>query len=125
MRPRIVISGATDLLASARALGVPLALGVGQTRDSHVAAVEAICKANTKANERIFAGVRKEVGEGRLESAASKSAKAAEALKRTLAELKAAPEPFAKLINAPVKANNEVVIIFESRYCHAKPSEFT
>lgn len=63
------------------------------TRESYREAVEPICKANTKANERIFAGVRTEVRKGKLKSAARQFEKAARALKATVAQLRAVPQP--------------------------------
>jgi hypothetical protein len=80
------------LAAAALALMAPLAFGAGVTRESYVAAVEPICKANTKANERILAGVRPEVRQGKLKLAAE-FAKAATALKKTLSQLRAVPQP--------------------------------
>jgi len=65
------------------------------TRDSYREAVEPICQANTKANERILAGARSEVRTGKLKPAAAQFAKAAAALKRTLGELTAVPQPSA------------------------------
>jgi hypothetical protein len=72
-----------------------LALAAEVTRDSYRAAVEPICQANTAANERILGGVRQEVKQGKLKPAALKFSKAAQALKRTIAELKAVPQPAA------------------------------
>ena len=56
------------------------------TRESYREAVEPICKANTKANERILTGVQAEVTANKLKPAAPRQfAKAATALKKTLA----------------------------------------
>lgn len=63
------------------------------TRDEYKAAVEPICKANTKANERILGGVRKQIKEGQLKAAGAQFAKAAKALKKTRRELLAVPQP--------------------------------
>jgi hypothetical protein len=65
------------------------------SRDEYKAAVEPICQANTKANEKILAGVRKEVKSGKLKTAAAKFTKASGELKRTLKELEAVPQPAA------------------------------
>jgi hypothetical protein len=54
-------SSALVLAATALALLAPLAPGAEETRESCVAAVEPICKTNTKANEKILSGVRREV----------------------------------------------------------------
>jgi hypothetical protein len=72
-----------------------LALAAETTRTEYVATVEPICKTNTKVNERILGGVRAEVRKGKLKPAARQFAKAASALKGTLAELKAVPRPAA------------------------------
>jgi hypothetical protein len=63
------------------------------TRAGYVAQVEPICKANTEANERIFAPVKAEVKAGKLKLAAARFVRAAKALKRALAELRAVPRP--------------------------------
>jgi len=70
-----------------------LALAAETTRAEYVAAVEPICKQNTKANERILKGVRAKVRKGRLKQAAGQLARASSALKKTLAELQAIPRP--------------------------------
>jgi len=63
------------------------------TRTSYREAVEPICQANTKANERILADVRNEVKHDRLKVAARKFRRAGSALKATLGELKQVPRP--------------------------------
>jgi hypothetical protein len=65
------------------------------SREEYKAAAEPICKSNTQVNERILAGVRKEVSKGKLKPAAAKFAKAATALKVALRELEAVPRPSA------------------------------
>lgn len=65
------------------------------SRAEYKAAAEPICKSNTQANERILAGVRKEVKQGRLKPAAAKFAKASTALKKALRELEGVPRPTA------------------------------
>lgn len=65
------------------------------TRETYKAAVEPICLKNTKANERIFAGVRKEVNRGQLKPAAHRFDRAAAALRRTIGELRHVPRPSA------------------------------
>jgi hypothetical protein len=80
-------------ITAAFALLVPLALGAEQTREAYVATVEPICKSNTQANEKILKGVKTEVKKGKLKPAGTQFAKAASALKRTYAELKAVPQP--------------------------------
>lgn len=91
------------ILAVALVLGLtPLASAAGPasaadevTRENYRAAVEPICKTNAQANERIFKGVRGKVRRNELKPAAIQFEKAATALKRTLAQLRAVPQPAA------------------------------
>lgn len=88
-----------------RTLGVALALvavlaatafaatSPTQTRETYVTAVEPICKKNTKANEAILKGVRKQIKEGKLAVAAGKFTRAATAFGRAVNELRAVPQP--------------------------------
>jgi hypothetical protein len=87
---------------AAAAATVALALIVAATafaaevsRDEYKDAAEPICQSNTQANERILAGVRKEVRQGKLKPAATKFTKASAALKKALQELEAVPRPAA------------------------------
>jgi hypothetical protein len=66
-----------------------------QTRESYVAQLEPICKTNTKANERIFKGVRKLVRDGKLKLAAGHFAKAAAAFGKATNEIAVVPQPVA------------------------------
>jgi hypothetical protein len=74
-------------------LGAVPSLAAEATRESYVAAVEPICKANTEANEKILKGVRGKVKAGKLDAASRQFFAAARALKRTRAELLAVPKP--------------------------------
>jgi hypothetical protein len=65
------------------------------SRDEYKEAAEPICKASTKANEQILAGVRAEVKKGQLKKPAAKFAKASKEQSQTLRELEALPEPAA------------------------------
>lgn len=65
------------------------------SRTEYKSVVEPICLRNVKANERIFAGVRREVNRGKLKPAAHQFAKAANALRKTVAELRVVPRPSA------------------------------
>jgi hypothetical protein len=65
------------------------------TREGYKAAVEPICKKNSKANENILRGVRKKVRQGKLKQAGRQFVRAARALKKTLRQLRAAPRPAA------------------------------
>lgn len=66
-----------------------------QTRESYVAAVEPICKTNTKANERTLAGVRRKIQKGQLAVAAGQFSKAATAFGKAVKQIKAVPQPVA------------------------------
>lgn len=70
-----------------------LALADSAERETYKAAVEPICKKNTKLNERIFKGVKTEVKQGKLKPAALAFEKASKALKATIVELEAVPQP--------------------------------
>lgn len=86
----------TCLALAAALLGVSaIAAGAEVSRETYREAVEPICKTNTQANERIFKGVRADVRHDRLKPAALAFEKAAKALKRTLAQLRAVPRPSA------------------------------
>lgn len=63
------------------------------TRAEYKADVEPICKANTKANENILAGVRSKVKAGKLGPAGRQFSRASTALKKALRQLKAVPKP--------------------------------
>jgi hypothetical protein len=76
-------------------LAVPFAQAAEVTRESYTEAVEPICKTNTQANERILKGVRSKVKAGKLKEAGTQFSRAATALKKTLAQLKAVPQPTA------------------------------
>jgi len=65
------------------------------SRDEYKEAAEPICKTSAKANEQILAGVRKEVKQGKLKTAAAKFAKASKEQSRTLKKLEALPQPAA------------------------------
>src|SRR4051794_30700376 len=65
------------------------------SRDSYREAVEPICRADTKANERIFAGIRGMVKHEELEGACARFRRAGIALEKTLRHLKAVPRPAA------------------------------
>lgn len=87
--------GLAGSAALALLLMATLASGAEPTRESYTAKVEPICKKNTASSERILDGVKTEVRTGKLKPAATQFAKAASALKQTLAQLKAVPQPSA------------------------------
>lgn len=87
-------------LVGAAVMVALLALAAGAwaaevSRTEYRESAEPICKVDTQANERILAGVRTEVGDGRLGPPAAKFAKAAKALKKALAQLETLPRPSA------------------------------
>ncbi len=90
---RPVITAAAAL--GAFALLATTAWSAEVSRTEFKEAAEPICKADTKANERILAGVRAEVRHGKLGPAAIKFGKAAAALKSALVQLEALPRPAA------------------------------
>jgi hypothetical protein len=63
------------------------------TRESYTAQVEPICKASTESNGRTLKGVQGEIKNGKLKPAAAQFTKAAAALKKTLNQLRAVPQP--------------------------------
>jgi hypothetical protein len=65
------------------------------SRDEYKEAAEPICKTSAKANERILSGVRKEVKQGKLKSAAGKFSKASKEQSQALKQLQALPQPAA------------------------------
>ena len=65
------------------------------SRDEYKEAAEPICKTSAKANERILSGVRKEVKQGKLKTAAAKFSKASKEQSQALEQLKALPRPAA------------------------------
>lgn len=87
------LSAALIAAAFAAALSASLAIAAETTREEYRAAVEPICKANTKANEMILRGVRTKVRKGELKPAARQFAAAGRALKKTRRELAAVPQP--------------------------------
>jgi hypothetical protein len=87
----LALAGILTLTAGA----VTPALATETTRAEYTTAVEPICKANTQSNERILKGVRADVKAGKLKPAAAQFAKASAALKKTLGQLRAVPQPTA------------------------------
>jgi len=79
--------------ASAVLPAAPAAFGAEITRDEYVARVEPICKRNTEANRRIFAGAKGEVKAGELKKASKRFFRAAEALEKAIGQLDAVPKP--------------------------------
>jgi hypothetical protein len=101
--------------AVAMMLCAPFAEGAEQTRETYKAEVEPICKVNSEASSRILKGVKTEVQKGKLKTAATKFTKAAAALKKTLKQLKAVPQPTADKAKLEqwLKTIGEEVTLFE------------
>jgi hypothetical protein len=76
-------------------LGAIPSVAAEATRESYVDAVEPICKANQDANDKIFQGVRAKVKAGKLDAASKQFFAAAQALKRTRAQLLQVSKPSA------------------------------
>jgi hypothetical protein len=93
MRPRHLAAALCVLALLAFLTSAALAAEV--TRESYREEVEPICKTDTQANERIFAGVKAEVRQGKLKTAAVKFTKAAAALKAAIAQIQKVPAPAA------------------------------
>lgn len=85
-------SGLVFVLAGAIA-AVAIAITPAQTRESYVAQVEPICKRNTEANERILAGVRSKIRNGKLKVAAGQFTRAANAFAKAVTELRGVQQP--------------------------------
>jgi hypothetical protein len=66
-----------------------------QTRDGYTEAVEPICKTDSKANERLLTGVRKQIKAGQLKPAAARFAKAAIAFGKGTSQIARVPQPTA------------------------------
>ncbi len=93
MSRRMLVAAAAVAAVVLIACGAAFAAEV--SREEYKEAAEPICKASAKANERILAGVRKEVKKGRLKTAAVKFAKASKEQAQTLRKLEALPRPTA------------------------------
>lgn len=88
------LAASAALLCAGLVAGTALAVtSPDQTREGYVAAVEPICKTNTKANDRILAGVRKQIKQGKLDLAAARFFKAADAFGRATEQIRAVPQP--------------------------------
>ncbi len=83
------------LLLALSAAGALAVTSAEQTRETYVAAVEPICKTNTKANERILAGAEKKVKEGKLKVASGQFTQASAAFTKAVKQIKAVPQPVA------------------------------
>jgi hypothetical protein len=92
MKRTIAVIGGSLFIAIAL---VASAFAAEVSRDEYKAAAEPICKSSVKANERILAGVKKQVKEGKLKPAAAAFAKASKEQAQVLKELEALPRPSA------------------------------
>jgi hypothetical protein len=81
------------VLAVAVLAVVPAVHAAELTRTGYKEAVEPICRRDTEANERIFAGAKDEVKAGKLKLASTHFARARTALEKTVRQLAAVPEP--------------------------------
>jgi cellobiose-specific phosphotransferase system component IIA len=85
----------TGLIAAVSLAAAVPATADEPTRESYAEAAEPICKVNTQANERILAGVRALVKQGKYAVASAKFTQAATALKKAHMQLKVLPQPAA------------------------------
>lgn len=88
MRRAIFITTALAALAI-----VPLAGATELTREGYVSRVEPICKRNTEANKRIFAGAKEQVKAEKLKAASTHFTRAVGAFEKTIGQLRAIPQP--------------------------------
>jgi hypothetical protein len=72
---------------------VPLAGATELTREEYVTRVEPICKRNTEANKRIFAGAKAQVKAGKLKAASTHFKRAFGAFGKTIRQLHRVPRP--------------------------------
>jgi hypothetical protein len=80
-------------VASLTLVAVPFAGATELTRDEYVARVEPICKRNTEANRRIFAGAKQQVKAGQLKAASGHFSRAEVAFDKAIEQLRAVPRP--------------------------------
>jgi len=88
MRTKVFMAVALAGLAA-----VPLAAAAELTRDEYVTRVEPICKHNTEANKRIFAGAKEQVKAEQLKAASMHFTRAVGAFEKTIGQLRAVPQP--------------------------------
>jgi hypothetical protein len=93
-RSRISALSAAAALVALGVLGAS-ARATEVSREGFREQAEPICMVDTKANERILAGVRAEVRKGKTGPPAARFAKAAKALRSALAQLEGLPRPAA------------------------------
>ena len=90
---RIVASLSGSLIIAMVLAGAAFAAEV--SRDEYKEAAEPICKTSAKENERILSGVRTEVKQGKLKTAATKFSKASKEQAKALKQLEALSQPAA------------------------------
>jgi hypothetical protein len=66
-----------------------------QTREAYTEAVEPICKIDSKTNEQLLHGVRKQIRAGQLKPAGARFAKAAAAFEKGTKQIAQVPQPSA------------------------------
>lgn len=89
---RVRIGAAAVVFAMAVSLGAT-AFAADITREEYTARAEPICKVNTKANQKIFKGVRKMVTQNKLGLASKRFKRASASLRKTINQLAALPRP--------------------------------
>lgn len=88
IRSAIAVAAALGALAAAPSVGAE-----EPTRESYVAQLEPICKANVDANRKIFKGAKGEVNRGELKKASRHFTRAATAFAKTTRQMEAVPQP--------------------------------
>jgi len=83
------------LALAAALLVASLAAAAELSRAEYKAQVEPICRANSKANDRILKPVKRLVKQGKLKPAARRFLRASRALKKTYRQLRLVPQPTA------------------------------
>jgi hypothetical protein len=89
-----IVAGLSASLVIAMVLAAA-AFAAEVSRDEYKEAAEPICKTSAKENERILSGVRTEVKQGKLTTAATKFSKASKEQTKALKQLSALPQPAA------------------------------
>jgi hypothetical protein len=89
-----IVAGLSASLVIAMVLAAA-AFAAEVSRDEYKDAAEPICKTSAKENERILSGVRTEVKQGKLKTAATKFSKASKEQAKALKQLEALSQPAA------------------------------
>jgi hypothetical protein len=89
-----IVAGLSASLVIAMVL-TAAAFAAEVSSDEYKEAAEPVCRTSAKENERILSGVRTEVKQGKLKTAATKFSKASKEQAKALKQLEALPQPTA------------------------------